>query len=125
MLVRRLVSGVRSSWEASRTSWRWLSREASRAASRRLKARRRRPSSSGPPGSSRWDTSVVRASSSTESVRLVERAQHGAADAEAEQDGEGHTADEDDQPQGHGQAVESLVDAGQGGGELQRRRRRA
>jgi hypothetical protein len=50
-LVRRLVSGVRSSWEASSTSWLWARRDDSRASSSRLKVRRSRPSSSGPPGS--------------------------------------------------------------------------
>ena len=68
-LVRRLVSGVRSSWEASTTSWAWARRENSRASSRRLKVRRRRPSSSGPPGERRRVTSVVSARSSTVSVR--------------------------------------------------------
>ncbi len=67
-LVRRLVSGVRSSWEASSTSWLWARRDDSSASSRRLKVRRRRPSSSGPPGESRRETSVVSARSSTVSV---------------------------------------------------------
>ena len=67
-LVRRLVSGVRSSWEASRTSWLWARRDDSSASSSRLKVRRRRPSSSGPPGESRRETSVVSARSSTVSV---------------------------------------------------------
>ena len=49
-LVRRLVSGVRSSCEASSTSWLWARREDSSASSSRLKVRRSRPSSSGPPG---------------------------------------------------------------------------
>ncbi len=91
MLVRRLVSGVRSSWEASSTSWRWLSREVSRATSSRLKARRSRPSSSGPPGSSRLDTSVVSASSSTVPVRLLSGRSTVRPTARPEQDGDGHT----------------------------------
>ena len=66
--VRRLVSGVRSSCDASSTSWLWARREDSSASRRRLKVRRRRPSSSGPPGESRRETSVVSATSSTESV---------------------------------------------------------
>ncbi len=67
-LVRRLVRGVRSSWDASSTSWLWARREDSSASNRRLKVRRSRPSSSGSPGESRRDTSVVSASSSTVSV---------------------------------------------------------
>ncbi len=67
-LVRRLVSGVRSSCEASSTSWLCARRDDSSASSRRLKVRRRRPSSSGRPGESRRDTSVVSARSSTVSV---------------------------------------------------------
>ncbi len=77
-LVRRLVSGVRSSWEASRTSWLWARREDSSASSRRLKVRRRRPSSSGPPGESRRDTSVVSATSSTVWVSELSGTERGA-----------------------------------------------
>ena len=49
---------------------------------------------------------------------FVERSQHGPPHAQAEQDGEAH-ADQDDQPQGDGQVVEPVVDAGQRGRQLE------
>ena len=55
-----LVSGVRSSCEASEISWRWASRERSSAASIVLKLADRRPSSSRPPGGDAM-TEVLRA----------------------------------------------------------------
>ena len=67
-LVRSEVSGVRSSCDASSTRRLWARRDDSSASSRRLKVRRNRPSSSGPPGVRRRVTSVVSARSSTVSV---------------------------------------------------------
>ena len=82
-LVRRLVSGVRSSCDASRTSWLWARREDSSASSSRLKVRRSRPSSSGPPGESRRVTSVVSARSSTVSVSEFSGTEGGPGDQPA------------------------------------------
>ena len=48
MLVRRLVSGVRSSWPASEISWACCWRDAARAASMALNDRASRASSSSP-----------------------------------------------------------------------------
>ena len=57
MFARRLAIGVRSSWPASATSWRWASTERSSASSVRLKLSASRPSSSLPLTSSRPDRS--------------------------------------------------------------------
>ncbi len=64
MLVRRAVSGVRSSWEASMTRRRWLSCEASSAESISLKVRASRATSSRPSTSMRRPRSRVWATSS-------------------------------------------------------------
>ena len=71
MFARRLAIGVRSSWLASATRWRWASTERSRASSVVLKLRARRASSSSPTTSIRCDGSRSPASCS---VRLVKRA---------------------------------------------------
>ena len=98
-LVRRLVSGVRSSWEASSTSWLWARRDDSSASSRRLKVRRRRPSSSGPPGREPA-RDVGRLGQVLDGVgERVERDQRGAGHQPAEDDGEqdadeGHDAEQ-------------------------------
>ena len=113
MLVRRLVSGVRSSWEASSTSWRWLSREVSRAAKQPVE---------GPPepaelvGPARVealrDTSVVSASSSTVSVRLLSGRSTVRPTARPSMTAMA-TPTDDDEPEGEGQVAQLLVDAGQ------------
>ena len=76
MFVRRLVTGVRSSCEASATSWRCASTEASSALTERssassiaLKLPARRPISSSPTGSMRRLRSRVAATCSVASVR--------------------------------------------------------
>src|SRR6266550_2181155 len=64
MLVRRLVRGVRSSWEASATSCACSNRDRSRAARRRLKSVGSRASSSRPVAWTRRERSAVSATSS-------------------------------------------------------------
>ena len=68
MFVRRLVSGVRSSCDASETSRRWASTESSSAASIVLNATARRPSSSLRSVSTRRRRSCVAVMSSAASV---------------------------------------------------------
>ena len=68
MFVRRLVSGVRSSCEASATKRRWLRAESSSAASMVLKLPARRPSSSVPSSAMRRERSRVSVTSSVASV---------------------------------------------------------
>ena len=68
-LARIEVSGVRSSCEASATSWRWASREASSAPSIALNDAARRPGSSSPSGSMRWCSSPVAVTCSVVAVR--------------------------------------------------------
>ena len=58
MLVRSEVSGVRSSWLASATSWRWRTRDASSAVSIMLNALAKRAISSSPSTGSRVRSSV-------------------------------------------------------------------
>ena len=68
MLVRRLVSGVRSSWEASATSWRCSLRDTSSAPSMALKLVPSRSNSRPPLGSTRRERSPVARTSSASSV---------------------------------------------------------
>ena len=60
---------MRSSCDASATSWRWASREASSAPSIALKAAARRPGSSSALGSMRWCRSPVAVTCSAAAVR--------------------------------------------------------
>ena len=83
-LARIDVSGVRSSCEASATSWRWASREASSAPSIALKAAARRPGSSSAIGSMRWCRSPVAVTCSAAAVRRAERPRGRPRDADAE-----------------------------------------
>ena len=78
MFVRRLVTGVRSSCEASATSWRWACTESSSAltdcssaSSIALKLLARRPISSSPAGLMRPLRSWVRATCSVARVRRL------------------------------------------------------
>src|ERR687897_393003 len=70
MFALRLAIGVRSSWLASATSWRWASTERSSKSSVWLKLRAKRPSSSSRSASMRWDGSGASASSSVRRVKL-------------------------------------------------------
>ena len=71
MFARRLAIGVRSSWLASATRWRWASTERSSASSVALKVRARRPSSSVRSVCMRCEVSPSAASSSVRRVKLA------------------------------------------------------
>ena len=120
MLVRRLVSGVRSSWEASSTSWRWLSREVSRATQQPVEGPAQAPELVGAAGvQPLGDVGGL-----GQLLDGVGQAVRGAAARRGRRPRPSRTAtadpDEDDQPQGQGQVAELLVDAGQRRGELER-----
>ena len=119
-LARIEVSGVRSSCEASATSWRWASREASSAPSIALNAAARRPGSSSAIGSMRWCRSPVAVTCSAVAVRRPERPRGGARDADAQPGGDADAADRH-REQDPAQAPERVVDLGERLGDLQRR----
>ncbi len=124
MLVRRLVMGVRSSCEASATSWRWACTEASSAPIERssassiaLKLAARRPSSSSPEGSMRPLRSLRDGDVLGGFGEALERLYGGAGDEAPEQRGERDAAD-DEQREDQAQAAEQAVDFGERLGEL-------
>ena len=125
MFVRRLVSGVRSSCEASATSWRWAATEASSAATERprrssivLKLEARRLSSSAPESSMRALRSWVSATCSAASVSAA-HGRHRRAGPPPERGGEPDAAEADDE-QDDAQAPEHVVDLVQRAGDLDR-----
>ena len=86
MLARRLEIGVRSSWLASATRWRWASADCSSASSVALKLRASRASSSCPSTSRRCERSGLAVSASVwrvkretgaSAARATTRAEHG------------------------------------------------
>ncbi len=95
-LVRREVSGVRSSWLASATSRRWRSREAPRASSISLKAVASRAISSSPSTRSgvRSSVTVMR---STEEREAAHRPEPVAGDEPADQQGGEHAERAEDE----------------------------
>ena len=119
MFVRRLVTGVRSSCEASATSWRWASTEASSAFIERssassiaLKLLARRPISSSPADAMRLLRSCVTRHVLGRLREALERLHGGAGDEPSEQRGERDAAD-DEQREDQAQAAEQAVDFGQ------------
>ena len=113
-LVRRLVRGVRSSWDGvEHQAGAGIRATASSAPSSRLKARRSRPSSSGPPGSRRSETSVVRAMSSMAAVRSLSGP---TAAREASQPSRAARVKrrQRDEQQGEAEVAELVVDAREG-----------
>ena len=124
MFVRRLVTGVRSSCEASATSWRCACTEASSALIERssassiaLKLRARRPISSSPAGSMRPLRSCVQRDVLGRLREALERQHGGAGDEPPEQRRERDAA-EVQQREDQAQAAEQAVDFGQRLGEL-------
>ena len=113
MFVRRLVSGVRSSCDASATSWRWASRERSSAASIVLNAAPRRPiSSSCRPTSMRRDEVLGRGDVLGLGGQPRASARRAARDGEAQPAGERDAAEADGQ-QDDAQPLERAVDLGE------------
>ena len=122
MLVRTLVRGVRSSCDASATSWRWARVDSSSAASIELKLAASRLSSSLPVTSMRSERSCVSLTRST----VVREALHGrerrACDEQAEQGGDDDPSERDEN-QEEPDAVERRLDLRQRPRDLYRRAR--
>ena len=119
-LARIEVSGVRSSCEASATSWRWASREASSAPSIALKAAARRPGSSSATGSMRWCRSPVAVTCSAVAVRRPS-GRVAARETPTPRPAATPTPPRVTREQDPAQPPERVVDLGQRLGDLQRR----
>ena len=123
MLVRRLVSGVRSSWPASATSWRCCTRERLSASSISLKLVASRATSSRPCTSIDAERSWVCGDVLRGVGQPPDRPQRGPGDEQPERGGERDAAEPgEDEPQA--EVREVAVDLGERAGELHRDARR-
>ena len=113
MFVRRLVSGVRSSCDASATSWRCARVDSSSAAEHRVEARREPAQLVAVRSTSiRSERSPVTLTRSAVSVSRVTGRERGARDEQPEHGRDGDPARRDEQ-EDHAEPLERLVDLGQ------------